>query len=583
MLYIVTLVVVIAVLSNIFTRINRIEEKLRISETKEESPTPTVDQSGIVSPSEEKVETVPQPLGKNTSTQRDSSDLVAWFRENWLMKVGGLLILIAFGWFISHAFAQGWIGPAGQVSMGLVFGAGVMVFGLVLLTKKENKNKGVVTAVLGSTIILATMMAGQFIYNFFEPITTLISMLAVTSIVATFSVLKESKALAFSSLILGAVTPVLISVDLGVMGMLSYVAVIVLGTIWIVALTKWRTLTIFAFLATAIYSSVYLFPWSAEVQTAYIFALGFAVVFLIINILSYLWEQTKLHESDVIVTYGTGIFLLVWILRAVGSSVQSIVLLGVAVILGCCAYLLYRKMDSLVPSATFFAISLVFIAVATFIEFSGATLTIVYALEIFTLITLLAAFIPERVEGLRVISVLYIVPIILSVPQILSSSWNDGIFHIESLTLLVLTVVFLLSGVYFYDRIEGGDEASDKSYIFTNLYATATAGYATLLLWLTLHASTAISSDIATAISLLIYTVVGLYLYFRGKRDQTFAVYLGLILVWGVIARLMFAEFWLMDTTGKIVTFLIIGGILFATAFIKPDDVLQESKESSRE
>jgi uncharacterized membrane protein len=491
------------------------------------------------------------------------------------MKVGALLILIAFGWFVSYAFAQGWIGPVGRISLGLTVGAGVMAFGMYYTSK--SKNKGVVTTVLGSTIILATLMAGQYIYNFFEPFTTLIVMLVVSMIVAVFSVIEKTKALAFSSLILGLLTPVLVSADLAAVAVLSYIAAVVAGTLWIVILTKWRNLTIVALLGTFLYSLEYILPWSSEEQVVFYFAIGFAVVFFGINIYTYLRDSIKSHASDIVVTLGTGFFLLVWILKSLESSMQSIVLLASAVVFGAVAYVLYRSTDSLAAFSGYLAVAITFLATATWFEFSGAVLTIVYSLEIFTLITLFSTFVMEKKETSRLLSLLYTVPVSLSFTQIFSPSWDTGILHVDAVALLILTAIFLLSAMHFYEHVESGDDSEDDQYVFTKMYAIAAAVYASVLLWLSLHAVNSLSLDMATAIALLVFTVVGLYLYFRGKRDDhQFILYLGLIYVWGVIARLMFVEFWLMDTTGKIVTFLIIGGLLFATAFLEPEDVIDE-------
>jgi len=573
MIYIALLVVVVVVSSNIFLRLRRIEENLGINKSESES----AQSSNEVDSSDQMTETVPKPLGPShdTEAQTEGSDIIAWIREDWLMKVGALLILIAFGWFVSYAFAQGWIGPVGRISLGLTVGAGVMAFGMYYTSK--SKNKGVVTTVLGSTIILATLMAGQYIYNFFEPFTTLIVMLVVSMIVAVFSVIEKTKALAFSSLILGLLTPVLVSADLAAVAVLSYIAAVVAGTLWIVILTKWRNLTIVALLGTFLYSLEYILPWSSEEQVVFYFAIGFAVVFFGINIYTYLRDSIKSHASDIVVTLGTGFFLLVWILKSLESSMQSIVLLASAVVFGAVAYVLYRSTDSLAAFSGYLAVAITFLATATWFEFSGAVLTIVYSLEIFTLITLFSTFVMEKKETSRLLSLLYTVPVSLSFTQIFSPSWDTGILHVDAVALLILTAIFLLSAMHFYEHVESGDDSEDDQYVFTKMYAIAAAVYASVLLWLSLHAVNSLSLDMATAIALLVFTVVGLYLYFRGKRDDhQFILYLGLIYVWGVIARLMFVEFWLMDTTGKIVTFLIIGGLLFATAFLEPEDVIDE-------
>ena len=44
------------------------------------------------------------------------------------MKLGAALFIVGFGWFVSYAFINNWIGPLGRISIGIV--AGVLVMGL---------------------------------------------------------------------------------------------------------------------------------------------------------------------------------------------------------------------------------------------------------------------------------------------------------------------------------------------------------------------------------------------------------------------------------------------------------------------
>lgn len=431
--------------------------------------------------------------------------------------------------------------------------------------------------VLGSTIILMTMLAGQHIYNFFAPLTTLGIMLAVTILVGIFSVLDKSKALAVSSLSLAALTPILISTNIGVVGLLSYIAIVVAGTIWVVALTEWRVLTLIALGVTAFFCFHFLGADAATEQTAFMFVYGFSALFFLVNIFSYLRDKAKVHATNVLVTLGTGALLLVWMLSVISAGLQSLALLAAAIVLGIGAYALYRNADTLGPAAFYATLAVTFLAAATWVEFSGAALTIAYTLEAFAII-ILASSLTNRVDALRTLTLLYVVPAMLSFQQIYSDSWDTGVLHSDFFALAILIVVFMLSGMHFRDHIESRQESeADHPSALSKLYASGFAAYSSLLLWLSVHAMDFISSDLATGIALSVYTIVGLALYYIGQRNgRGFIKYLGLVFAWGVVARLMFVEFWMMDTAGKIVTFLIIGGLFFATAFLAPDDTSEE-------
>ena len=62
-------------------------------------------------------------LQTKVSVEGLSQKFVTWIKEDWLMKLGALLLLIGFGWFATYAFLNNWIGPAGRISLGLGLGA----------------------------------------------------------------------------------------------------------------------------------------------------------------------------------------------------------------------------------------------------------------------------------------------------------------------------------------------------------------------------------------------------------------------------------------------------------------------------
>ena len=77
------------------------------------------------------------------------------------------------------------------------------------------------------------------------------------------------------------------------------------------------------------------------------------------------------------------------------------------------------------------------------------------------------------------------------------------------------------------------------------------------------------SLNVAVAISLVIYTLIGLACYFYGLNNEQKAVKIyGGMMVGFVVARLLFVSIWEMSIAGKFTTFFIIGTLLISTAFI---------------
>lgn len=202
---------------------------------------------------------------------------------------------------------------------------------------------------------------------------------------------------------------------------------------------------------------------------------------------------------------------------------------------------------------------------ATVNEFSGPLLTIVLTLEIAGLL-LVANRVLGQTKISENISLLLIIPFVLSLEHIISPTWNTGIMHGDFMALLIIMNVFLIIGATVNETIANGEEGVSLKTVTL----IVGSGYGLLLIWLITHAL--LLSDTATTVSLIIYTVIGLCLYVVGKLDEKKVLTIsGGILLGGVIARLLLIEVWDMALSLRIITFIVIGILLLSTAFIKKE------------
>ncbi|MBI5222523.1 MAG: DUF2339 domain-containing protein [Candidatus Magasanikbacteria bacterium] len=103
---------------------------------------------------------------------------------------------------------------------------------------KKYVHQGGVFLVLGSTTVLLTIFAAREIYDFFTPLSALIVMFLSTAFVALASIRYNNRVLALASLILASIAPLLTNAPTtDYVGLFSYLFVVTLGAIWIVALT----------------------------------------------------------------------------------------------------------------------------------------------------------------------------------------------------------------------------------------------------------------------------------------------------------------------------------------------------------
>lgn len=489
---------------------------------------------------------------------------INWLKEDWLLKLGALLLLIGFAWFATYAFLHNWIGPMGRIALGIIAGAGILIFGWFRIRKYLNQ--GGVFLVLGSTVILLTIFAAREIYGFFTPGVALIVMFLSTALVAAASVRYRTVALALASIALAGVAPLLTNAPkLDYVGLFSYLMVVTLGTLWIVALTRRRELTAAALLLIVFYSLPHLLSLtSKDADVVLLFIYAFAGVFFITNTLGILKLKDKEIIPDLITAAGNGLFLLAWIMTAAPENWQSLIISAWMVVFAAGAFAIFRLTGRREPFYAYAGVSIAMLAAATSAELSGATLTLAYTIES-GLIALVAYGVLRDLQISERVSLLLAGPTILSFQSIVSRAWDRGVFHKDFFVLLVLGVVIGGLGLFWQRRSFQMQKRPSKISV-GELVAGSIALYA--LLWLSLHAAL-LNDDTAVMISLVIYTLIGLTANFFGKSREKrgLRIYGGLLLAF-VVGRLLTVDVWRMELTGRIITFFLVGALLMSTAFL---------------
>jgi len=162
---------------------------------------------------------------------------------------------------------------------------------------------------------------------------------------------------------------------------------------------------------------------------------------------------------------------------------------------------------------------------------------------------------------------LFTVPLLLSLESFTVRGWRSGIPAEHCTVLVAVVVIISLIGWYLYER---GKQEGENPLVITTAGTLLTIGgmYAVSLVWLVLHGL--MSFDVATMLSLIIYTVVGILLFMKGANSQQLLYkIIGGTLIAFVVIRLLLVEVWNMELEGRIATFLVIGILLISTAFIR--------------
>lgn len=485
----------------------------------------------------------------------------AWLAEDWLMKLGALLLLIGFGWLTTYAFLNNWIGEQGRIMLGIA--GGVLFIALGWWRIRTRIHQGGVFLVVGSTTILLTLFAARTLYDFFTPITALGVMFLSTVFVAAAAAVYKSRALALASLVLAGIAPFLVG-DRGTDTFLlfAYLMVVVLGAVWVVAVSGMKDITFAALILVSFYSLPHLFS-ATDRDLVLLFAYGFAAIFFVTNTVSLMKLKDNSYSADLLTAAGNGVFLLAWIMYAVSPEWQSLSVAVWMLIFVVGAFVLYQVTGRREPFYVYAGVGVVLLGAATAFELEGSALVIALAIES-AVLPLIALALLQDVRIARRLAALFIVPGVLSLQSIVSSAWRQGVIHDDFFVLAVLAVALLALGSYFANR--ASDTSEDRSA--NALLLVAGSAYAYILLWLSLHAGLT-EDDLATMIALVIYTVIGITVYFMGRtQDRRGLLIYGGVLLGIVVARLLVVDVWKMELTGRIITFFLIGALLIGTAFL---------------
>jgi hypothetical protein len=491
-----------------------------------------------------------------------------WCSEDWLMKLGGLLVLLGMGWFVSYAFANNWIGSVGRITLGLVVGALVLALGRYRMQRFVAQ--GSIVMVVGATILTATLFAARVVYDFFTPASVLVALFLVASLLAFTAVQQNRRSLAYANVLLAGIAPLLVaSKEPSIEALFAYLLVFCASTLLVVARTGWRDLVLVGLGVVAVHSAAVLTLGASDVlTTGLMFAYVFTATFFMSTVLGMIRHQKK-RSIDLVTALGTGLFLLGWILAAAPAHWQSVLCLGWALVFAVGAFLVFRRTNIPEYFYVYGAVASILIVVATTIEFDGAVQTIVFTAEAFAA-TVLGYMITRKVSALPLLSLSFVIPIFLSLAHVDSSAWNTGIMHADAAALLIVTLSIAgLSFFFLWVQLSLKDAAHVHTLFLLQQAAWSVFGvYSVALVWLVSHAL--FMGDVGTSVALVIYAITGGAFYMYGRSSsKEWAIIVAGILVALVMGRLLLVDVWDMALLGRVITFLLIGVLLMSVAWLE--------------
>ena len=220
--------------------------------------------------------------------------------------IGSISLIFGAFFLIKYSIEQGLLGPAMRVTLGGVFGVGLLFLGQYLAKRDDLANalrmaQGVVGA--GVVTLYFVFYAATNMYDFISHLAGFAGMVAVTA-TAMWMSMRHGRAIAAFGIIGGILTPALMSSGSGNTLMLfAYLFVLTSGMFWVFARQKWWGLAAF----TIIGAYAWVMFWfggafdAAEAFILMFFTLGLSIVVLISTAMSQLravFAGKELREED---------------------------------------------------------------------------------------------------------------------------------------------------------------------------------------------------------------------------------------------------------------------------------------------
>ncbi len=514
------------------------------------------------------------------------TNLIGWCQQNALLKFGAFFILLSLAWFLKYSFSNDFIGPMGQISIGLIAGTGFLLAGNLLYNKRAN----VATSftIIGGLTILATAYSARNLYDLLTPFTAF-GIMALAIVYMSFQAIKQNrKAIAIIALIGGGLIPILInSPSSNYLSLLIYVFLLNIASLIISSSKTWRSLSVISIFITAIYSLSFTEIYPEQQISVWILITLFYSQFLYNNI-SNIIKNKKIVLADIAIAGLNGILIINWIIYFTPEHFQNLIFCGIGLLGVALSNLLRQHTQFSNIYYIFLSLSLLYLGVATGQTFEGNTLLIAFAIESLTLVYLSY----NRLKNYfltKLSSIAFTIPVLMSLPALSPEIKN----HMSNSEYSILLTIIITTGLasYIISKIKPAKLPYPLSSI---ILATIASTYFLRIIWL-INASLITSYSLAKGLSLTIYTILGLTILFKGiqAKEKNNAVNIlnrktktnsnkpgankiqkaeilyrgGQIILGAVIIRLILVEAWQMTVVLRMTTFLTIGILFIATAF----------------
>ena len=359
----------------------RMKSGVKVAESVQQTATSTVQVSTPV-PVKSNVASTVSPMASAPLEKISSEDTSGKI----LGRIGIGAVLIGVAFFLKYAFDNNWIGPAGRVMIGIIFGMGFLGLGQYIRSKYLQYSDLLMGG--GIAVLYLSVFSAHSFYNLIDSGTTGVLMFIVTLLAFAISIANATQTLALVSVIGAFATPTLVgSHDNAMMMLFVYLTIINLGVLGVSFFKKWPRLNLASFIGTAINFMVWFgaFYNSDVLATTLFFCIITFLIFIIAQIARGITAGIKADEADYLLMGANALAFATIVYTILNPEYHGV--LGFFSVLVAIVYILVAfAVNKANPEDTALNIFLpglavVFLSVAVPLQFSGPWIAVAWFVE----------------------------------------------------------------------------------------------------------------------------------------------------------------------------------------------------------
>ncbi|MFC2070969.1 DUF2339 domain-containing protein [Chloroflexota bacterium] len=303
------------------------------------APTPEPAPSSITAPPQrERPETViwesrPDEGKPEEAKEREWEQI---FGGRWLARIGALALVIGIGFFLAYAFDNNWIGPTGQVVLGIVVGLALLGGGYFWRIKYPVLSQAISGGGIG--ILYLSIFAAYAVYALIHFYLAFGFLLLVSISSAALALRYNSTALAVIGILGAFVAPSILKISTtGAAGaipagqsfwLIIYIIVVDIGVLILSSFRNWRWFTLLALFGSLAIFGIWQGQFGREVGL--LTSMGaLTIIFFIfagaIILFNIVWRRPVELLDQLLIAINTGLYFMIsWLLIAYPTNAATV-------------------------------------------------------------------------------------------------------------------------------------------------------------------------------------------------------------------------------------------------------------------